>query len=50
MIDTGAEANICKYNCLPEDKKDTLKMEKVLNFYLLLFPYLIFLFGSHIIV
>ena len=20
MIDTGAEANICKYNCLPEDK------------------------------
>ena len=20
MIDTGAETNICKYNCLPEDK------------------------------
>ena len=20
MIDIGAEANICKYNCLPEDK------------------------------
>ena len=25
MIDTGAEANICKYNCLPEDKWEKLK-------------------------
>ena len=25
MIDTGAEANICKYNCLPEDKWEKTK-------------------------
>ena len=25
MIDTGAEANLCRYNCLPENKWDKLK-------------------------
>ena len=25
MIDTGAEANICKYNCLAEDKWGKIK-------------------------
>ena len=25
MIDTGAEANLCRYNCLPESKWDKLK-------------------------
>lgn len=25
MIDTGSEANLCKYNCLPEDKWEKLR-------------------------
>ena len=25
MIDTGAEVNLCRYNCLPESKQDKLK-------------------------
>ena len=25
MIDTGVEANLCRYNCLPESKWDNLK-------------------------
>ena len=31
MIDTGAEANICKYNCLPEDKCEKLKTPMVVT-------------------
>ena len=31
MIDTGAEANICKYNCLPEDKWEKLKTPMVVT-------------------
>ena len=31
MIDTGAEANICKYNCLPEDKWEKLKTSMVVT-------------------
>ena len=31
MIDTGAEANICKYNCLPEDKWEKLKTHMVVK-------------------
>ena len=32
MIDTGAEANICKYNCLSEDKWEKLKTPMVVYF------------------
>lgn len=31
MIDTGAEANICKYNCLPETKWEKLKTHLVVT-------------------
>ncbi|AAF08289.1 polyprotein [Tobacco vein clearing virus] len=31
MIDTGAEANICKYNCLPTDKWEKLKTPMVVT-------------------
>lgn len=31
MIDTGAEANICKYKCLPEDKWEKFKTPMVVT-------------------